>query len=1447
MESLGECSQLLQKWQDEIFNHAGMDPIPVLTSVAELIERETETYLKMPIDPFDERHPSRANPSCSLGQILKALFKNDNFMSTLTTEYILSRSDFNMHVISCRLLLDILPGLESSVVFMESETLVEKLIDWSESAEFPLNSYATGLLAAAMEVAEISSKYRERNNQLVPIMLDRLRDLTPSTSTAIDDFDLHPQSSATRLSTKRPYEDDGTEDQDTLTVPSLSSRKYERRSSSNLIRSPLYNECSNSSWAETHLSGSYQMHPLNVIMQQRFILQYLTTMGYFQEMLVHMFEQKALSHILYFINWRKNQDTRLAFDALKFLASLLTHKKFSLEFLNHGGLQQLLKVNRQAMASSGVGICLYYLALNEDVMERICWMPHPENGTTSAVEEMVKYSLWLLESSHDSSRCHATMFFSLCFKFPLLLRLFDNDNGLRKLLNVISVKGLFSDDPTMDELSEDEVFSRRQTARHVCHALKKYARAHFIKETLRLTRTNGQSDNECKPLGLSDESVLDCVEIHRQGSVTRHNWRALDKLVQEEGITYILKLIAHYSDENVLFTGKTETIRNALEVLLVCSLAPKVQNLLLKETIRVDRDDPQTVAVLKVIVMCADPKKMYAPEPKEVDCLKSALNILINLVSTNLTRVPNTSSMTSGKANISISTPTGSIKTNPGSSKKRSTVRNFIDFSAKLRNAIWKSNGTMILPKLLTTPSRSKCPTDADSIRALACRVLCGLAKEEKIRQILSKSPLFLEGELQTLMKEPILQEKKNEHATFCKFCKELIELVTGTPVTSLSGEGSSVDEIKRRLIASQTRIEYHKEGLYNLLHKFLLSENLTESAAVFFKEAKLTNVPNKISHNTTSMNTFQNRLNNRQFSNPGLQSSPSSNNMLNEVSQPTVNGGTIPTHFKLNKSISYNLSFTQQTPRSSAMQKIDQKEVQPIYSRMNRQQDNQNIELDYIIKEYLRNLHGRCKNPVATCPPFDLLAPHCCPEPSNRRMAPLNIASRIRQRQIYPPCGGMNGAKYDRQYIYSKFRPLKLVRDSIDARTNNSTCCAFSHVDHFLFVGTQNGLLKAFNVSTGLVEASYDCHNGPLGYIGPSKDGSLIITTSPVSATPVCLLWTFTDIFERKLKFDNDIHAEFGKTSSQRVISTQELYARLWDVTTGQMIQKYECNHKYLSNRATMSYDDNLVLNDGTLWDVRSGSVVHEFGKYNERISGIFHPNGNEIISNFHIWDLRNFRLLREVHAFDGCQLSFNSTGDVIFSTIIDDQMEEPPILKNEFKTSFRTFDSHDYSTIATIDLKRTISDLAVNPTDEYIALVESSGNLRYSDYMMESNVCRIYEIGRSKYREDIDMAEEEDQDEDEDVDDEDDDDEDDEDDDEDDEDVANLDFEDDYEIMDTDEENDESEISSVNSGSEEDELVAPFRFGPGSDNPDSHTDNVDNDRYGDDDDDEYEDIDEI
>lgn len=68
-----------------------------------------------------------------------------------------------------------MPGLETSAVFqVEFDNLIHRLYSWAENSEEPLRSYATGLLAAAMEVQDIAIGFREQNCRLVTVMLKRL-------------------------------------------------------------------------------------------------------------------------------------------------------------------------------------------------------------------------------------------------------------------------------------------------------------------------------------------------------------------------------------------------------------------------------------------------------------------------------------------------------------------------------------------------------------------------------------------------------------------------------------------------------------------------------------------------------------------------------------------------------------------------------------------------------------------------------------------------------------------------------------------------------------------------------------------------------------------------------------------------------------------------------------------------------------------------------------------------------------------------------------------------------------------------------------------------------------------------------------------------------------------------------------------------------------------------
>merc|ERR1719319_1018030 len=174
------------------------------------------------------------------------------------------------------------------------------------------------------------------------------------------------------------------------------------------------------------------------------------------------------------------------------------------------------------------------------------------------------------------------------------------------------------------------------------------------------------------------------------------------------------------------------------------------------------------------------------------------------------------------------------------------------------------------------------------------------------------------------------------------------------------------------------------------------------------------------------------------------------------------------------------------------------------------------------------------------------------------------------------------------------------------------------------------------------------------------------------------------------------------------------------------------------LRNKATFDPTDDLILSDGVLWDARSPRQLHKFDKLNQNLSGVFHPNGLEIISNTEVWDIRTFHLLRTVPQLDQCQVTFNTSGHVIFGVNLEQELED----ETKFETAFKTFDASDYSLISTVDTRKSVLAVCTSQDDLQLAVVEQGA----AD--LEESLVRLYDVGRLR-------AEEEDQEDDGDLDD--------------------------------------------------------------------------------------------
>lgn len=1408
-----ELQVILLQW-DEDQSVASKDPTPHLIKLCELFERETINFLKKDPDPFDDRHPVTSEPESALGQILRALFKKDNFVTKLVNHYLrenyfsslgLTQDSTDLNTAACRLLLDLLYGLDIPQVFNESETTVMRLFSWAEKGPEPLRTYAIGLLAAAMDIPEIAASFRDYNTHLVPIMLKRLWELKDEGGGGEEDkslevpFPERPFAYLNCESVSSPPLTNGEDAEHKVDIEESSPKKMKlvhpcptpiknanTSGTFNIFGSPkasrelpdplLNSDCSNSSWAElsSYIVGTYQMFPMTRETQQIFVLRYLRPIGEYQESLGHVYEHNALELIFHYMNVRKTGSARLSFEGLRFLGSLLFHKKFCLEFVNMGGVRKLLQVPRPSLPADGVALCLWYLAYCEEAVERICLVPD------NVLYELIRYALWLLECSHQSSRTHAVMFFGMVFRFRTILERFDEQDGLRKVLNMLSTLSLFQDVWEQDVLDEPNEAMVWQTVKQVCLSVKHYFEAHLALKVQHLQRIaireHGSAPQHSTPsykaVNVTTEMVERNVEYLLEYLPHRVRWKPVEQLVSLKGLQLLLQLVAMVLNES--FSPKTETAVFALDTLYVCSVMPAVQGALCdKLTIPASDDllqtlDPQEVPGYAILVACIHENAQSMTTSPEVQ--KAALNVLINCLCAPIYR-PGSIIARHGIA----ATP----------SKKKSNVGE--DVINKAWDCVRTSNGIMYLLNVL----HKKMPiTDADCIRGLACRALVGLSRSDAARQIMSKLPIFTSGQLQLLMKEPILQDKRIEHVKFQRHALELIKAVSGrTKHESDASADVSMQSIHRADVVAQTRINYNKKQLLQLIQTYLAHEGYEAVAVALQQAAHLPPLPATVPHN---LMTPHNR---NMVTPPPVRShrhvgSSSSRHLFAPMlckGTPAVNCATVtvaappatpspppvaspsnvintsspgPIHIKINRPSKRDNRSMQMTNSnnvchfsksematggcSNCSQGIVSSAVNPGMSvplvTNTALVSEPSISLDRIVTEYLMNQHALCKNPVVTCPTFDLFQPHRCPEPRSLRAPPTNFTMRYTKRSYSVPFTGLEGSANNRKFIYSRYRPTQIYRPTDD--DDIFLICEFTPDDQFIIVGTTRGEVRLFSKG-GTEEGVFTVHQGAVSTLVPHSSGSLLLTAC--TGIHETSLWSMTDLFDEKFTLHDCQHADFSN-AQDKIIGTSEQTAKLYDLNTSQIVSEFtpKLSNHYRFNTAVLDPSDDLILTDGVLFDVRNGKQVHKFDKINPILNGVFHRNGLEIISTSEIWDLRTFHLLRTVPVLNLCDVVFNHTSDVIFGITVGDLLDETH--ENAFETSFKTVDASDYSNIATVDVRRVVSSLAINKNDTQVALVETESG---TDDSSEDAVVRVYEIGMTR-QDDDELPDDEDDDDD-------------------------------------------------------------------------------------------------
>ncbi len=89
---------------------------------------------------------------------------------------------------------------------------------------------------------------------------------------------------------------------------------------------------------------------------------------------------------------------------------------------------------------------------------------------------------WCMECSHETGRLYAAMLFGTASSYPILLRILDKQDGLRRLFNTISTLKVLthSENSAVNMMAtDDEEFNQRQALRQCMMSFKRYLEGHL--------------------------------------------------------------------------------------------------------------------------------------------------------------------------------------------------------------------------------------------------------------------------------------------------------------------------------------------------------------------------------------------------------------------------------------------------------------------------------------------------------------------------------------------------------------------------------------------------------------------------------------------------------------------------------------------------------------------------------------------------------------------------------------------------------------------------------------------------------------------------------------------------------------------------------------------------------------------------------------------------------
>ncbi|KAG8044044.1 hypothetical protein GUJ93_ZPchr0458g22551 [Zizania palustris] len=590
-------------------------------------------------------------------------------------------------------------------------------------------------------------------------------------------------------------------------------------------------------------------------LREKYSIQCLQVLGEYVEALGPVLHEKGVDVCLTLLQ-RSIKDQvghgrfTLLPDVLRLICALAAHRKFAALFVDRSGIQKILSAPRIAQTYTTLSACLFTFGSLQSTMERICAL------SPDTLNNVIELALQLLRSPQDSARKNVAIFFAAAFVFKAVLDSFDARDGMQKVLGILHVA----------------------------------ASARSGGNSGSLGSSNANQGNDQWPVEALTASEKQIQRDRKLGpALVRARWPVLDKFLASNGHITMLELCKAPPTDRYLH----DLTQYAFGVLHITTLVPYCRKLIVHATLSNNR-----VGMMVLL----DAANSFGYVDPEVIC--PALNVLVNLVcpppsisnksSSAGNQQPGAAQTLGGTfsenrdRNADKCTSDRNLTANQGESRERcadgntSHQGNAMQISTPVvpsgvvgdrrislgvgaggpglaaqleqgyrqaREVVRANNGIKILLQLLSSRMVTP-PVAIDPIRALACRVLLGLARDDVIAHILTK--LQVGKKLSELIRDTSGQSTGDDNGRWqnelTQVAIELIAVLTNsgkeTTLAATDAAAPALRRIERAGIASATPISYHSRELMQLIHEHLIRSGLTATAAMLQKETDLSPLP---------------------------------------------------------------------------------------------------------------------------------------------------------------------------------------------------------------------------------------------------------------------------------------------------------------------------------------------------------------------------------------------------------------------------------------------------------------------------------------------------------------------------------------------------------------------------------------------------------------------------